>query len=258
VLTSNTLGSGITASSLTSTGILTALTVSGQLTLTNDGSQGFQIQPVTGTNAAFGTFVNTAGTAFIGTDSSTGGTMGAGVAYDFVVRPASGKGTSILKGDASTTHLRIDNTGNLFLKNLASSSAATTGTLCWTTGTGLVNVDTTAACLASTRKIKQNEQPLRSGLQTVMALRPVSYDLKPEFNPMHLGRQVGLVAEDVVKVDPRLVALDDNGDPRGVRYMQLTAVLAEAVQEQQKQIDQLKEQVSEKNRTRHATHRRRR
>jgi hypothetical protein len=70
----------------------------------------------------------------------------------------------------------------------------------------------------------------------VMALQPVSYDLKPEFNPEHLGNQVGLIAEDVAKVDPRLVAVDDKGDPRGVRYMQLTAVLVKTIQQQQYEI----------------------
>ncbi len=67
-------------------------------------------------------------------------------------------------------------------------------------------------------------------------MRPVSYDLKPEFNPTHLGRQVGLVAEEVQEIDPRLVARDDDGQARGVRYMQLTAVLVRAIQQQQYEI----------------------
>jgi hypothetical protein len=76
-----------------------------------------------------------------------------------------------------------------------------------------------------------------------MALRPISYDLKDEYNPEHLGPMVGLIAEDVLKVDPRLVALDPGGDPRGVRYMQMTAVLVKAIQDQQHEIDQLKRQL---------------
>jgi hypothetical protein len=54
---------------------------------------------------------------------------------------------------------------------------------------------------------------------------------------------VGLIAEDVEKGDPRLVALDDKGDPRGVRYMQMTAVLVKAIQDQQHEIDDLKRQI---------------
>lgn len=134
------------------------------------------------------------------------------------------------------------NGSTVLLPNIASTSAAQQGTVCWATGGGLT-VDTTVACLASTRKVKQNIQLLDIGLDQVMKLQPVSYDLKPEFNQAHLGPQVGLVAEDVQKVDPRLVALDDKGDPRGVRYMQLTAVLVKAIQQQQAEIAYLKWQV---------------
>jgi hypothetical protein len=129
------------------------------------------------------------------------------------------------------------------MPNLASSSSATTGTMCWTTSTGNLTVDTTLACLSSTGKVKKNVRPLDVGLPEVMALRPISYDLKDEYNPEHLGPMVGLIAEDVQKVDPRLVGVDANGDPRGVRYMQMTAILVRAIQDQQHEINQLKRQL---------------
>lgn len=145
------------------------------------------------------------------------------------------KGTGILKENGP-----FSVSGAVTLPGLASSSAATTGTLCWTTGTGNVNVDTTLACLASTIKVKQDIKPLNIGLNELMKMRPVSYDLKPEFNPEHLGRQVGLIAEEVAKIDDRLIAKDDKGDPRGVRYMQMTAVIIKAMQEQQAMIKVLR------------------
>ena len=57
---------------------------------------------------------------------------------------------------------------------------------------------------------------------------------------MNLGPQVGFISEDVYKIDTRLVSTDGNGDPLGVRYMQLTAVLTKAIQEQQEEINVLK------------------
>lgn len=136
----------------------------------------------------------------------------------------------------------IDAAGAWSMPLLPASSSAATGSVCWTTG-GALTVDTTVACLASTRKIKKNIELLDTGLGIVMKLKPVAYDLKEE--RAHEGRQVGLVAEEVAEVDKRLVAMDEKGDPRAVRYQQLTAVLVKAIQEQQGQIADLRELVVE-------------
>lgn len=148
---------------------------------------------------------------------------------------------STLVGGSSYTTPSIsgNQAGGIFMPGLASSSVATTGTVCWTTGTGLLNVDTTVACLASARRFKQNIVSLDKGIAAVMALKPVSYELKPEFDPEHLGRQVGLIAEEVDTVDPRLVGRNSDGKIMGVRYMQMTALLVKGMQEQQQQINWL-------------------
>jgi hypothetical protein len=46
------------------------------------------------------------------------------------------------------------------------------------------------------------------------------------------------------KINPLLVTYDDDGKVEGVRYMQLTSVMAKAIQEQQAEIEQLKETVN--------------
>lgn len=148
-------------------------------------------------------------------------------------------GVGVFIGD-SVTHAADTLTlyANLiYMPNITQTSSPQTGTICWqTSGGGSLSIDTTVACLSSTRRVKQAIEPLDTGLSAVMRMHPVSYDLKPEFNPAHLGRQVGLVAEEVQAIDPRLVALDDEGQPRGVRYMQMTAVLVKAIQQQQREI----------------------
>lgn len=141
------------------------------------------------------------------------------------------------------TDAGISVVGTLLFPSLATSSAATTGTMCWTTGTGNVNVDTTTTCLLSGEQFKQNDRPLENGLKIVLALKPKVYTLKPEFNPTNLGEQLGFYAQDVVKVEPRLVSLEEDGSPHAVRYQQLTAALVNAIQQQQEQIDLLKKQV---------------
>ena len=79
----------------------------------------------------------------------------------------------------------------------------------------------------------------------MLALKPVAYTLRDQYNPSGLGEQIGFFAEDVAKVDTRLVSIDDtDGTPHAVRYQQLTAVLTKAIQEQQAQISQLKRRLA--------------
>lgn len=160
--------------------------------------------------------------------------------------PAVVEGQIIVK-TGTDLKLTADNTvisGGIQAANLATSSAGTTGTMCWTTGTGNVNVDTTTTCLLSAGKYKQDILPLDTGLKEVMALKPVSYQLKKEFNSTGLGRQVGFIAEDVQAVDDRLVSHEKDGSVHGVRYMQTSALLTKAIQQEEAQIVELQSRVS--------------
>lgn len=172
-------------------------------------------------------------------------TRSANVLTDLSMGNATDNNTFQLLGTGAKTF----NGATINMPNLASSSAATTGTVCWTTSSGLLNVDTTTTCLLSDLRLKMNIAPLDVGLNEIMKLKPISYDLKPEVNPDHLGRQVGLGAQDVIKVDPRLAAVyqsgPDKGTPSGVRYEQLTAVLVKGEQELEAQIKDLIAQNAE-------------
>jgi hypothetical protein len=54
--------------------------------------------------------------------------------------------------------------------------------------------------------------------------------------------QIGFIAQDVEEVLPELVSTSEKG-MKGLSYGQLTAVLVKAIQEQQKQIEELKQLV---------------
>jgi hypothetical protein len=78
----------------------------------------------------------------------------------------------------------------------------------------------------------------------------VSFFYKPEgifaTNQNFQHERVGLIAEDVAKIDSRLVGFEkDNITPRTVGYEQIVPVLIKAVQEQQKEIEGLKQQILE-------------
>ena len=64
-----------------------------------------------------------------------------------------------------------------------------------------------------------------------MALRPVSFQYKQGYGDNGATTQLGFVAEEAVKIDPRLVVFDSQNLPAGFNYPTYTAVLTAAIQE---------------------------
>lgn len=123
------------------------------------------------------------------------------------------------------------------LTGIASTSAAQTGTVCLGVG-GSLTYDTTTTCLLSARRFKRDITPLKEGLDKVLDLIPVSYRFKTEINGgkfgsdvNSIGQQIGFIAEDVRKVDDRLVTFEKDGQLHSVRYQQMTALIVRAIQE---------------------------
>src|SRR5579872_859505 len=84
----------------------------------------------------------------------------------------------------------------------------------------------------SSRRWKTHIQTLDGALAKVELLRGVSYDLKESGK-----HEIGVIAEEIGQVVPEVVTYEDNGkDARSVDYSRLTALLIEAVKQQQRQI----------------------
>jgi hypothetical protein len=91
----------------------------------------------------------------------------------------------------------------------------------------------------SSRRWKTNIHSLDNALAKVTQLRGVSYDLKESGK-----HEIGVIAEEVGDVVPEVVSFESNGkDARGVDYSRLTAVLIEAVKQQQAQIREQGRQI---------------
>ena len=60
--------------------------------------------------------------------------------------------------------------------------------------------------------------------EAILALQPVAFRYRPELHPGGIT-QFGLGAEQVEKVNPDLVARDDQGKPYSVRYEAVNAML---------------------------------
>jgi hypothetical protein len=78
--------------------------------------------------------------------------------------------------------------------------------------------------VSSSARFKDDIQPMKDASEAILSLQPVTFRYKKELDS--LGRpQFGLVAEQVAKVDPDLVARDDSGQPYTVRYEAVNAML---------------------------------
>jgi hypothetical protein len=116
----------------------------------------------------------------------------------------------------------------------------------------IVDADGHLGTTTSSARFKEAIKPMDRASEAILALKPVTFRYKHELDPDGIP-QFGLVAEDVAKVNPALVARDDQGKPYTVRYEAVNAMLLNEflkehrhVQEQdaiiarqQKQIDAL-------------------
>jgi len=104
----------------------------------------------------------------------------------------------------------------------------------------------------SSERFKQNIEPMNNASEAILALKPVTFSYKQELDPQAIP-QFGLVAEEVEKVNPDLVARDSDGKVYTVRYDAVNAMLLNeflkehrkvedqgaTIAKQQKQIDAL-------------------
>ena len=107
-------------------------------------------------------------------------------------------------------------------------------------------------------RLKKNIEPLTNGLDKILKLNPVTFDWDEEIVPdlaEKYPHMVGLIAQEVEKIVPEIVCKTmvnsiQDGKEKGrsykrVLYENLVAHLIDGMKEQQKQIEELKQRVSE-------------
>jgi hypothetical protein len=141
-------------------------------------------------------------------------------------------GTLTLRGTSSATKA----TASVLMSDGVASSTTATGTLVVTGGVG-VSGQLTAATIVETSSIafKENVNPIENALDLILQLVGVTYDRKD-----HDRHEAGLIAEDVYKIVPNLVSLDENGNPYGIQYTKITAYLIESIKSLKQEINELK------------------
>ena len=140
--------------------------------------------------------------------------------------------TTTVGGNNATTSvaaLEIRNNGSMYAPFTLSSGVAQTGYWCYDANGQFVR--DSVACLVSAKKYKKDINPIDVGLEELLKLEPVNYYLKTPLGENDKVQQFGFIADDVEKIDSRLVTYDSNGEIRGFRYEQFTAVITKAIQE---------------------------
>jgi hypothetical protein len=117
-------------------------------------------------------------------------------------------------------------------------------------GVWTYNVSTICAPCPSDQIAKLNVTNLNNSLDKVLNLRGVSFNWNPDIVPRKSSSQplaIGLIAQEVEQVVPEVVVTEtiEGEQLKTVEYGNLVAILVEAIKEQQNQINDLKETVSE-------------
>jgi hypothetical protein len=147
-----------------------------------------------------------------------------------------------LRSDANDTA-----TGIISITNSTASTSKTTGALKVTGGVGIsgaLNVGGDVVAFASSdERLKDNIELISNPIEKVQSLKGVTWNWNENADELQQTLpNVGVIAQDVEKVLPELVTNRDNGY-KGVDYAKLTGLLIEAIKEQQKEIDSLKEKL---------------
>ena len=249
VLSSNTLGSGIVASSLTSVGTLTNLNV-GNVNSTGIITATTFVGALTGTATSTTNIPNLTGditsvnkaTTLATVNSNVGSFGGTGTGTTITVN-AKGLITGITTFAASAGGLTLTDDTSTNASRFLTFTSATSGSISAAnvSSTKLTYNPSTGALTAtdfnstSDINLKENIKIIEDPLDKIIKLNGVTFNWKENQKP-----SIGVIAQELQEVLPELVT---QGDIKSVNYNGLIGVLIEAVKEQQKQIEELKDLV---------------
>ena len=117
-----------------------------------------------------------------------------------------GQGVNGVAGESNTTRIR-----NIYT-TVANGRAV------------YVNSDNKIGTLSSSRRFKEDIQPMDKSSESLFALKPVTFRYKKDTDPSQ-ALSFGLIAEEVAQVSPELITRDEEGKPQTVRYEAVNAML---------------------------------
>jgi hypothetical protein len=152
-------------------------------------------------------------------------------------------GSDGVAGDSNTIRIgRVVDQSATFIAGISGATVPTGVAV-------IVDADGHLGTTTSSARFKEAVKPMDKTSEAILALQPVTFRYKHDLDPDGIP-QFGLVAEDVEKVNPDLVARDEQGKPYTVRYEAVNAMLLNEflkehrkVEEQEVTITQLKAEL---------------
>ena len=192
-------------------------------------------------------------TVLLRSQSNTTGNFNTATGHGALLNNTTGTG-NIALGDAAGLNLTTGS-NNIHIGNLGSAGQAnqirigTQGTqrstfiagIRGTTVPGGVGVVVDAngrlGTVTSSARFKDEIKAMDKASEAILALKPVTFRYKHELDPKGIP-QFGLVAEQVEKVNPDLVARDDQGKAYTVRYEAVNAMLLNEFLKEHRKIEE--------------------
>jgi hypothetical protein len=115
-------------------------------------------------------------------------------------------------------------------------------------GVGVI-IDTSGqlGTVVSSARFKEGIKPMEEASEAILMLKPVTFRYKHELDAKGIP-QFGLVAEEVEKINPDLVARDDQGKPYTVRYEAVNSMLLNEFLKEHRKVQELEANAAKQQR----------
>jgi hypothetical protein len=207
-LFSNTSGGSNTAIGI---GVLERNTTGNNNTATGIGALGFNTNGNNNTAEGAGALLNSTGSNNIALGTNAGSSLTTGNNNIDIGAPG-------VAGESNT--IRIGRVGvhkSAYLRGISGATVASGVTV-------IVDTNGHLGTVQSSARFKDEIKPMDKTSEAILALKPVTFRYKKDLDPEGIP-QFGLVAEEVEKVNPDLVARDEDGKVTTVRYEAVNAML---------------------------------
>jgi len=208
------------------------------------GTQGIQGTTGTSVQGTTGTSVQGAQGIQGTTGTSVQGPAGAAPSLSAGYIAYGGAG-NVISGSANLTRTTIPSSAGEGVSIVGSLHVGGSGATITTVGAIAATNDITAF-YSSDKRLKENIVPIDNALEKVLQISGVNFDWKSlsqeEIRNIHpnSGYDVGVIAQEIEEVLPEVVTTRETGY-KAVKYEKIVPLLIEAIKEQQKQINKLKD-----------------